>query len=309
MLLWAAALLACAAAAPCDILGDCVAAHSMVRALYSAYAGPLYQVLRSTDNATLDIPLLRPGGLVNAQLQDAFCSAGPPTPPGPALPPLGTTLSLRPAHLPTFSFRHCDAQAYITPAADGSDDHRFTLVAALSGQPGAVSFRSVNFPTYYIAPMPGGGGRLGVVQQPVPGAASWDLTPSGAGFELRSSGQAMALGANLTGTCAPNYAPPAVGVFLGGGAASTWLLSPPPAPPCVVRRIYDQSPQGNHLDTAPPGGAVARADLPVNAAAFPMAVGTGAARVKAYGAYFQTGMGYRRDNTVRAPLQWVARSL
>lgn len=46
-------------AGPCDIYDaagtPCVAAHSMVRALYTKYNGPLYQVMRPKDNATLDI--------------------------------------------------------------------------------------------------------------------------------------------------------------------------------------------------------------------------------------------------------------
>ena len=47
---------------PCDIYlaggTPCVAAHSVVRALYSAYNGPLYQVTRSTDNTTKDIGIV-----------------------------------------------------------------------------------------------------------------------------------------------------------------------------------------------------------------------------------------------------------
>ena len=48
---------------PCDIYaaaGDpCVAAHSTTRALYAAYNGPLYQVLRQSDGKTLDIGVVR----------------------------------------------------------------------------------------------------------------------------------------------------------------------------------------------------------------------------------------------------------
>src|SRR6478672_1023292 len=44
---------------PCDIYAaagtPCVAAHSTTRALYAAYAGPLYQVKRVSDNAVRDI--------------------------------------------------------------------------------------------------------------------------------------------------------------------------------------------------------------------------------------------------------------
>jgi non-reducing end alpha-L-arabinofuranosidase len=63
---------------PCDIYGaagtSCVAAYSTVRALYSAYNGPLYQVRRVSDGATTDIGLLTAGGYANATEQDAFCT-------------------------------------------------------------------------------------------------------------------------------------------------------------------------------------------------------------------------------------------
>ncbi len=63
---------------PCDIYGaagtPCVAAHSTVRALFSAYAGSLYQVKRASDNATTDIGVLATGGYANAAAQDVFCA-------------------------------------------------------------------------------------------------------------------------------------------------------------------------------------------------------------------------------------------
>jgi hypothetical protein len=68
---------------PCDIYaaaGDpCVAAHSTTRALYAAYNGPLYQVLRQSDGTTLDIGVVKPsaadaGGYADAAAQDAFCA-------------------------------------------------------------------------------------------------------------------------------------------------------------------------------------------------------------------------------------------
>ena len=62
---------------PCDIYEaaktPCVAAHSTVRALFSAYAGSLYEVKRHTDNATHMIGLLAPGGLADSAEQDTFC--------------------------------------------------------------------------------------------------------------------------------------------------------------------------------------------------------------------------------------------
>jgi len=67
-----------AADGPCDIYGrdntPCVAAHSVVRALYGTYKGPLYQVRREADNATLDISVLSPGGFADTAAQDTFCA-------------------------------------------------------------------------------------------------------------------------------------------------------------------------------------------------------------------------------------------
>ena len=64
---------------PCDIFGGadpstpCVAAHSLTRALYGAYAGPLYQVRRLSDNATKDIGVRGAGGVADGAAQRAFC--------------------------------------------------------------------------------------------------------------------------------------------------------------------------------------------------------------------------------------------
>lgn len=72
-----------AAKCPCDIYATggtpCVAAHSTVRALYSTYAGPLYQVKRTSDNQTFDISVLTPGGVANAAVQDSFLAGKPGT--------------------------------------------------------------------------------------------------------------------------------------------------------------------------------------------------------------------------------------
>ena len=66
---------AAAGTGPCDIYGNCVAAHSTVRALYGSYNGNLYQVNRASDGATTNIGLLSAGGYANAAAQDSFCSA------------------------------------------------------------------------------------------------------------------------------------------------------------------------------------------------------------------------------------------
>jgi hypothetical protein len=65
-------------AASCDIFGSagtpCVAAHSVVRALFSLYNGPLYAVQRTSDNTSTNIGLKSAGGVVDASAQDAFCA-------------------------------------------------------------------------------------------------------------------------------------------------------------------------------------------------------------------------------------------
>ena len=62
----------------CDVAYNantpCVAAHSMVRALYGGYKGPLYQVIRGVDGKVMDITPVAPGGVANAAAQDTFCA-------------------------------------------------------------------------------------------------------------------------------------------------------------------------------------------------------------------------------------------
>ena len=67
---------------PCDVYerggAPCVAAHSTTRALYAAYNGPLYQIMRQSDGKTLDIGVVKAtatdaGGYADAAAQDAFC--------------------------------------------------------------------------------------------------------------------------------------------------------------------------------------------------------------------------------------------
>ncbi|MFC0436931.1 arabinofuranosidase catalytic domain-containing protein [Kutzneria buriramensis] len=64
---------------PCDIYSaggtPCVAAHSTTRALYGSYSGSLYQVRRSSDNATRDIGVTSAGGYADSAAQDSFCAS------------------------------------------------------------------------------------------------------------------------------------------------------------------------------------------------------------------------------------------
>ena len=66
---------------------------------------------------------------------------------------------------------------------------------------------------------------------------------------------------------------------------------------CQVIKIYDQSPNGNHLNIAPPGGAAPFTDTGVFADRAPVIVnGT-----ELFGAYFEGGMGYRNIDTKNIP--------
>ncbi|HEX7507439.1 MAG TPA: arabinofuranosidase catalytic domain-containing protein, partial [Polyangia bacterium] len=51
----------------------CGAAHSMARALYSSYSGPLYQVQKASDKSTKDI-MVGTDGFAKSSDQDSFCS-------------------------------------------------------------------------------------------------------------------------------------------------------------------------------------------------------------------------------------------
>jgi hypothetical protein len=62
---------------------------------------------------------------------------------------------------------------------------------------------------------------------------------------------------------------------------------------CYILRLYDQSALGNHLDTAPPGGACHHPLKPVNASRHTITLGGS----QVIGAYFEGGQGYRRDKT------------
>jgi len=66
---------------PCDLLAaantPCVAAYGVVRAIYKAYSGPLYQVRSKTNTSSVkDIPVLSPGGYADSTVQDTFCATG-----------------------------------------------------------------------------------------------------------------------------------------------------------------------------------------------------------------------------------------
>jgi len=62
---------------------------------------------------------------------------------------------------------------------------------------------------------------------------------------------------------------------------------------CVIQQIYDQSPQKNHLQIAPGGGAAPNPDRGSNATRGKLMLGGRTV----YGVYIEPGMGYRNDRT------------
>lgn len=105
----------------------------------------------------------------------------------PALPPLGTIITIAPATNPnTVALRHCDYDGAFMPVEPTNDDFLFTIVPALSGAPlPAVSFRSTNFPAQHLTlkhAAPPVGSRIGIAAvAPADAAeASWTVTTTGA---------------------------------------------------------------------------------------------------------------------------------
>ncbi|GMF27827.1 unnamed protein product [Phytophthora fragariaefolia] len=66
---------------------------------------------------------------------------------------------------------------------------------------------------------------------------------------------------------------------------------------CVISIIYDQSGKGNHLTSAPAGGAKNSPHDPSRADRLPVTIGM----EKAYGVFIDAGNGYRNDNTTGIP--------
>ena len=134
-------------AGPCDIYASggtpCVAAHSTTRALYSAYSGPLYQVVRGSDNATADIKPLSAGGVADAGAQDTFCA--------------GTTCLISIIYDQSDRANHLSRApkgAFSGPEADGSDN-----LASAVGAPVTLNGKKA----YGVFVSPGTGYRNNVV--------------------------------------------------------------------------------------------------------------------------------------------------
>ena len=73
----ASTAMAVSPAAPCDLYAaggtPCVAAHSMTRALYRSYDGPLYRLTQPATNASRDVGVSSAGGRADSAVHNAFC--------------------------------------------------------------------------------------------------------------------------------------------------------------------------------------------------------------------------------------------
>eukprot|EP01052_Picozoa_sp_SAG31_P057065 SAG31_NODE_16682_length_700_cov_0.976705_1_plen_217_part_01 len=146
--------------------------------------------------------------------------------------------------------RHCSFQAFVS-TCPCDEDFDFTVVKALNGAAGAVSFRSTNFNTKYLAAVSSGAPEKNRVTLQQGGAnkdaASWMPVaglsdPSKFSFKSLSQVPAVAGGymtasAKATGTCAggPNKGDVLVTKTPKSKAAATWESHkhppPPPRPP------------------------------------------------------------------------------
>jgi hypothetical protein len=96
-----------------------------------------------------------------------------------------------------------------------------------------VSFRSVNFPAWYVARVAGAEpGRVGLVNAPAARDASWGVAQAqGGGARVTltwlgdGSGAQLAVGGNLTGSCAGNYRAPSASVYAVAPQAPPSALS------------------------------------------------------------------------------------
>ena len=160
-------------------------------------------------------------------------------------------------------------------------------------------------PAQNIAPMPVDLGRAGIVPAPDAASASWAVAKAAGGgvtlTSLGAGGGSLSFGSDLTGTCAHSYSPPSASVYVAAGG-SAWAVAPasstpsyPPRAECVILKIYDQTGNGNHMLPATPAINNPAYDNPVNATRHPISVGGHAV----FGAYFESGMGYRAQNTTR----------
>jgi len=77
LLLCVAGVMAGPVALPCDLYAaggtPCVAAHSLTRALYNTYDGPLYSVIRTPGGQRLDVSVAEVGGKADSATHTEFC--------------------------------------------------------------------------------------------------------------------------------------------------------------------------------------------------------------------------------------------
>jgi hypothetical protein len=203
---------------PCDIYAaagsPCVAAHSTTRALYAAYNGPLYQVLRQSDDRTLDVGVVQPvaapmadsGGYANAVAQDAFCA---------------------------------NTYCFISKIYDQSDKHNDLTQAPRGGFSGTAMGGFNNLPIADMAPVTVMGHKVyGVFIEP--GMGLRDDDPKGTAVDDQAEGQYWVInGLHYNSGCCFDYGNAEIDSRDDGngtmettyyGNATGWYHGPPPGP-------------------------------------------------------------------------------
>lgn len=147
--------------------------------------------------------------------------------------------------------------------------------------------------------MIGSAGAKSVVLKASQGQQPCDIydaagTPCVAAHSVTRSLYAAYTGPLYAVTRASDNAAMSIGAMAAGGVANAAAQDAfCKGTACAITKIFDQSPKGNHLGLAPPGGAAPHPDHGVNASRHSLTLGG----QSVYGAYFEGGMGYRNDTT------------
>jgi len=203
---------------PCDIYAaagtPCVAAHSTTRALYASYNGPLYRVMRQSDNAVKDVGVVRPtalpfpdaGGYADAAAEDAFCA---------------------------------NTTCFITVLYDQSPMHNDLTQAPRGGFSGPAMGGFNNLPIADMAPVTLSGHKVyGVFIEP--GMGLRDDDPTGIAVDDQPEGMYWVInGQHFNGGCCYDYGNAETDSRDDGngtmetsyfGNATPWYHGPPPGP-------------------------------------------------------------------------------
>eukprot|EP00055_Hartaetosiga_balthica_P017725 m.122044 g.122044 ORF g.122044 m.122044 type:complete len:822 (+) comp9387_c1_seq3:100-2565(+) len=146
---------------------------------------------------------------------------------------------------PSVMVRHCDFQLFATLPSPLPQDFLWDIVPALNGVEGAISFQSINYPTYFITLITDAEvGRLGVVTSPNTDDASFQVNSTSENvfsFQTLSKGNLkggfMGLNGELHGDCSTKFQSPASDIVVSSSlsqAAIEFILTKDVIPPTSI---------------------------------------------------------------------------